>query len=99
MQCMEEAKILFFAAHHHEYARFSEAYTRIMEQLPEDILDHFKKGHHTVHLKDGLFNGIWTDMAIEATWMKKGKGPGKIKYKMKYEFFRQLSSNSKNNLT
>ena len=76
MKCMEEAKLLFFAAHHHEYARFCEAYTRIMEQLPESILNHFKRGHHTVHLKDGLFNGIWTDMAIECTWMKKGKGPG-----------------------
>ena len=31
-------------------------------------------GEHVIRIKDGLFNGIWSDMAIETTYMKVGKG-------------------------
>ena len=33
------------------------------------------KGEHVIHLSKGLWNGIWTDMEIETTYMKIGKGP------------------------
>ena len=33
------------------------------------------KGEHVIHLKKGLWNVIWTDMGIETTYMKVGKGP------------------------
>ena len=32
-------------------------------------------GEHVIRIKDGFFNGIWSDMAIETTYMKVGKGP------------------------
>ena len=59
-----------------------------MEKLPLDLMSKFIKnehapkgvhgGQHTVHIRDGLFNGIWSDMAIETTYMKVGKGPAGI---------------------
>ena len=48
----------------------------MMERLPESVHDEFMKGHHTIHLRAGLWNGIWTDMGIETTSMKMGHGPG-----------------------
>ncbi len=41
-----------------------------MEQLPDDVHLHFAKGEHTMHHNAGIFNGIWTDMAIETTYMR-----------------------------
>ena len=35
-------------------------------------------GQHAVHIKDGIFNGIWSDMAIETTYMKVGKVPAGV---------------------
>ena len=32
-------------------------------------------GEHVVCIQNGLFNGIWSDMAIESSYMKVGKGP------------------------
>ena len=31
-------------------------------------------GEHVIRIKDELFNGIWSDMAIETSYMKVGKG-------------------------
>ena len=76
MKCVEESLHLFFAAKHHQYLRYGVAYLRMMERLPESVHEEFMKGHHTIHLRAGLWNGIWTDMGIETTWMKKGHGPG-----------------------
>ena len=49
----------FFASGHWNYARDSIVYLR---------------GEHVVYLKDGLFNGVWSDMAIESTYTEVGKG-------------------------
>ena len=78
----------FFAAGHWNYARDSLVYIRSMKKLPLDLMRKFIKnehapkgvhgGQHTVHIRDGLFNGIWSDMAIETTYMKVGKGPAGI---------------------
>ena len=31
-----------------------------------------------MHLRDGIFNGIWSDLAIKTTYIKVGKGPAGI---------------------
>ena len=64
----------FFAASHWNYARDSIVYLRTMENLPNSLYDKFMRGEHIVRLRDGDFNGIWTDMGIESTYMKVGKG-------------------------
>ena len=64
----------FFAAGHWKYVRESIVYLRAMEKLPNSLLYKFMNGEHVVHLKDGLFIRIWSDMAIETTSMKFGKG-------------------------
>ena len=60
----------FFSAGHWNYARDGIAYLSTMENLPRDLLESFLKGEHVVHLKAGWWNGIWTDMAIESSYMK-----------------------------
>ena len=55
-----------FAASHMNYAQYGLYYLRTMEQLPDE---HFQKGEHTMHHTSGIFNGIWSDMAIETTFM------------------------------
>ena len=67
-----------FAAGHWNYARDGTVYIRMMENLPDSVLNKFMKGQHVVHLQHGIWNGIWSDMAIESTYMKIGKGPSGI---------------------
>lgn len=64
----------FFAAGHWNYARDGLLYLQRMERLPSKPLERFRKGEHVIHLKEGMWNGIWSDMAIETTYMKIGKG-------------------------
>ena len=40
--------------------------------------DSFLDSQHVLHLRDGIFNGILSDMGIETTYMKHGKGPSGI---------------------
>ena len=42
--------------------------------MPTNLLNRFMNGEHVIRIKDGLFNGIWSDMAIETTYMKVRKG-------------------------
>ena len=60
----------FFAAGHRNYARDSIVDMRTMEELPDCFINKFLNGEHVVHLKEGLFNSIWSDMAIETNYMK-----------------------------
>jgi hypothetical protein len=69
---------LFFAAGHVHYARYALYYLRSMHGLPKNVSDQFMKGQHTMHHNSGLFNGIWSDMAIETTFMRYGKGKSGI---------------------
>ena len=68
----------FFAAEHFNYARYGLHYTNSMEKLPNEIFQSFMKREHVVCHKRGIWNSIWSDMMIEATYMKYGKGPGRI---------------------
>ena len=63
-----------FAAGHWNYARDSTVYMRTMEKLPSYLVQRFMKGEHVVRIQNGFFNAIWSDMAIETTCMKVGKG-------------------------
>ena len=47
-----------------------------MKSLPAAILERFLKGEHVIRHQKGFWNGIWTDMFIETTFMRYGKGPG-----------------------
>ena len=64
----------FFAAGHWNYAGDSIVYLRSMEKMSTNLLNRFMNGEHVTLIKDGLFNRIWSDMAIEITYMKVGKG-------------------------
>ena len=75
LQTVRELMPLFFAARHTHYARYALYYLCSMEEMPCEVRKYFMDGEHTVHHKTtGLFNGIWTDMAIETTFMRYGKG-------------------------
>ena len=63
---------LFFAAGQVHYARYTLYYLRTMEDLPDGIRAQFINGQHTMHHNAGLFNGIWSDMAIETIFMRYG---------------------------
>ena len=47
-----------------------------MEKLPEEVLERFLKGEHVMRHQKGFWNAIWSDMFIETTFMRYGKGPG-----------------------
>ena len=49
-----------------------------MEAMPEVVRQRFVKGEHTMHHNAGLFIGIWSDMAIETTFMRYGHGQSGI---------------------
>ena len=66
----------FFAAGHHNYARYATYYMNDMKNLPPVILARFLKGEHTTHHQKGIWNGMWSDMFIETTFMRFGKGDG-----------------------
>ena len=68
----------FFAAGHVNYARYGLCYLREMERLLQGVLSHFMKGEHIIHHSAGLWNGIWSDMIIETTFMRYGYAPGGI---------------------
>ena len=68
----------FFASSHINYARYGLYYLRSMERLGQEELSKFMKGEHVMHHVPGLWNGIWSDMLIETTFMRYGHGPGGI---------------------
>ena len=75
---VHEMMPLFFAASQLNYARYGRYYLREMEAMPEVVRQHFVNGEHTMHHNAGLFNGIWSDMAIETTFMRYGHGQSGI---------------------
>ena len=75
---VHEMMPLLFAASHFNYARYGFYYLREMEAMAEIVRQHFVKGEHIMHHNAGLFNGIWSDMAIETTFMRYGHGQSGI---------------------
>ncbi|KAG0723221.1 hypothetical protein GWK47_043072 [Chionoecetes opilio] len=68
----------FYATGHVHYARYGLFYLRSMEALPTKVLDLFMKGEHVLRHILGIWNGIWSDMYIETTFMRYGHGKGGI---------------------
>ena len=68
----------FFASGHINYARYGLYYLQSMESLPENVLKHFMNGSHVMRHVQGLWNGIWSDMFIETTFMRYGHGKAGI---------------------
>ena len=58
--------------------RYGSFYLRSMEKLPPDVLDQFCEGNHVLRHNPGLWNGIWSNMFIETTFLRYGHGPGGI---------------------
>lgn len=50
-----------------------------MEQLDPVLREKLLKGEHVARHSPGIWNGIWTDMLIETTFMRFGKSRGGIK--------------------
>ena len=66
----------FFASGHVNYAQYGLYYLRSMGFLQGEELSMFMKGEHVMHHVPHLWNGIWSDMYIESTFMCYGHGPG-----------------------
>ena len=73
---MQQMIPYFFAAGHVNYARYGLYYLRSMERPPENVLKRFLNGEHVMRHNPGVWNGIWSDMFIETTSMRYGKGHG-----------------------
>ena len=68
----------FFAAGHVHHAQYGLLYLRSMQKLNGEVLERFLKGVlKGVHIqcnRQGLWNGIWTDMFIETIFCIMGMG-------------------------
>ena len=85
----------FFAAGHHNYARYALYYLFCMKKLPSHILERFLKGEHVTRFQRGVWEAIWSDMFIEMSFMKCGKGPtGLIGLNLKTEVRKNLGLQS-----
>ena len=54
----------FFAANHFNYSRLGYYYVQSMRRLPEDVMEHFLNGEHTVRFQPGLANAVAHDNGI-----------------------------------
>ena len=79
LYCCKKMIPYFFIAGHWNYARDSIVYLRSIEKTPTNLLNRFMNGEHVIRIKDGLFNGIWSDMAIENTYTNIGKGKLRVR--------------------
>ena len=49
-----------------------------MTKLPGPVQDEFMKGNHVMRHQPGIWNGLWSDLFIESTFMRYGHSPGGI---------------------
>ena len=75
LYCCRMMMPYFFSAKHVNYARYGICYINTMENLPPEVLTQFMKGEHVMRHQKGIWNAIWSDMMIETSYMKIGKGP------------------------
>lgn len=47
-----------------------------MSKLPGPVHDEFMKGNHVMRHQSGIWNGLWSDLFIESTFMRYGHSPG-----------------------
>ena len=53
--------------------------------MPENVRHYFKKGEHTVQHTSSIFAGLWSDMAIETSYMSFGHSSTGVDQSMKPE--------------
>lgn len=61
---------------HSKYMSCLPIYLSEMNNLPlsaPDVHQEFMAGNFNVHVTEGCFNGVWTDLALEQTYNKEGK--------------------------
>ncbi len=63
----------FCSARHPNYSHYGLYYLRSVSAMPTEILEKFMKGEHVTRHTPGIWNGMWTDMMIETTFMRYGK--------------------------
>ena len=68
----------FFASGHVNYARYSLYYLISMSKLPLSVEKRFVEGKHAMRHQPGIYNGQWSDLFIESTFMRYGHSPGGI---------------------
>ena len=49
-----------------------------MESLLDEVLVRFMKGEHVIRQQHGLWNGLWSNMFIESTFMRYDHAPNGI---------------------
>ena len=72
---VEQMLPYFFAVGHFSYARYGLYYLRCMQRLPPTLLTRFLHGEHVMRHRDGVWNGLWSNMFIETTHMRYGHRP------------------------
>jgi hypothetical protein len=68
----------FFITNRTNYSRWTPVYILDMLNIPNEVKLAFDSGEFAIHQKTGTFNGIWSDMATEKTFIKESKGNGGI---------------------
>ena len=53
-------------------------YLQFMSKLPGPVIEEFMKGNHVMRHHRGIWNGLWSDLYIETTFMRYGHSPGGI---------------------
>ena len=76
--CLKAMLPYFFAAGHHNYARYLSWYVRQMEQLPQRAKEDLLAGAHVCRHSDGG-TAVPADQFGEQTYIKQGKGSGGMK--------------------
>ena len=76
--------LYFFASGHANYVRYGLYYLSSMESLQGEELSTCMRGEHVMHHVPGLWNGIWSHMYNERTFMRYGHGPGGISSELPY---------------
>lgn len=74
----EEGIVYVIAAEHSNFARALLIYLKTIKRLQSDIIAHFRNGKHVMRHMEGHWNGIWSDIFIESTFMRYGHGPAGI---------------------
>lgn len=68
----------YFAAGHFNYTRYELLYLMTMDKLQDHALQHFLKDENVVRHLICIWNGIWSDMFMETTFMRFGHSKGGI---------------------
>ena len=76
--CLKAMLPYFFAAGHHNYARYLSWYVRQMEHLPQRAKEDLLAGAHVCRHSDGG-TAVPADQFGEQTYIKRGKGSGGMK--------------------